>query len=250
MKELLQLARSVLLFKHEAYVQHVARADVLKRGLTLLVLATLVAGTISFIVNVVEDLRPRNLETQRRETEESLRESLESLEPMRQYLDLPPGFERELLKYARPNIEIGFRIAALPTPLPKPVGSVLQDLGAFLSSPFSRMAKWLGYGIWVLLVAKLLGGRATVSQALGATALYAVPHALDILSPVPCLGGVIGLVTTIWGIAIYVKALAVANGFSVGRAVASVVVPALVIGALALTGLLGILILALMSAGG
>jgi hypothetical protein len=250
MKELLQLARGVLLFKHEAYVQHIARADALKRGLILLVLATLVAGSISLIINVVGDLHPTNLEDRRREAEEGLRESLKLLEPMRQYLDLPPGFEQEILKHARPNIEMGFRIAALPTRLPKPVGGVLQDLGAFLSSPFSRMAKWLGYGIWVLLVAKLLGGRATVAQALGATALYAVPHALDILSPVPCLGGVIGLVTTMWGIVIYVKALAVANDFSIGRAVASVVVPALAIGALALTGLLGILTLALMSAGG
>ena len=40
MKELLQLAWDALLFKHESYVQHVARADALKRGLALLVLAS------------------------------------------------------------------------------------------------------------------------------------------------------------------------------------------------------------------
>ncbi|MCK5639269.1 MAG: hypothetical protein KAJ19_00675, partial [Gammaproteobacteria bacterium] len=70
MKEYLQLAWDVLLFKHEAYAQHVARADVLKRGLVLLVLATLLAGTVSLIIDIVGDLRPVNVEAQRREIEQ------------------------------------------------------------------------------------------------------------------------------------------------------------------------------------
>jgi hypothetical protein len=122
---------------------------------------------------------------------------------------------------------------------------LLSNLGAFLSLPFSRLAGWIGYGIWVLLAAKLLGGRATVSQMLGATALYAVPHVLNILGPVPCLGGMLGLVATVWGIAIYVKALAVANDFGVGRATAATVLPALLFTALALLGMLVLFILSL-----
>jgi len=243
MKELFQLAWDVLLFRHEAYARHAASADVLKRGLTLLVLVTLLAGVISFLTNVVGDLRPLDAEAQRTEIERGFQEFFKSLGPMRAYLDLPPGFEQEMLRYMRPNIAMGLRIATLPTRLPRPVGRILQDLGAFLSLPFSRIAGWLGYGIWVLLVAKLLGGRATVSQMLGATALYAVPHVLDLLNFVPCLGGLLGLVATVWGIAIYVKALAVANKFSVGRAVIATVVPALVFGALLLIGALSLIIL-------
>jgi hypothetical protein len=98
-----------------------------------------------------------------------------------------------------------------------------------------------------LLASKLLGGRATASQMLGATALYAVPHVLGILGFVPCLGGLLGLVATIWGIAIYAKALAVVNDFSIGRAIAATVAPALLGGALALLGMLVILVLALVS---
>ncbi len=249
MRELLQLAWDALLFKHEAYAQHVACADVLKRGLTLLVLVTLLAGVVSLIVNVVGDLRPMSAEAQRREAEEGIQEFTEYVDTMRQFFDVPPDFEEQMIAYMQAGMGIGFGIEALPTRLPKPVGRVLHDLGAFLSLPFRRLAGWIGYGIWVLLVVKLLGGRATASQMLGATTLYAVPHVLDILGFVPCLGGMLGLVAIVWGIAIYVKALAVANEFSIGRATIATVAPALVGGALALMGLLVLFILALVGSG-
>ena len=57
----------------------------------------------------------------------------------------------------------------------------------------------------------------------------------------------LGLVATVWGIAIYVKAMAVANEFSIGRAVTATVVPALIGAALSLLGLLALLIIALVS---
>ncbi len=249
MKELLELTWDVLMFKHEAYAQHVAHAGVLKRGLALLVIATLVAGTLSFIINVVNNLRPMSIEAQRREMEQSLQEFSTSLRDMQQYSgsDVPPEFEEQMTAYVQAAMEIGFAIEELHTPLPKLAGRVLTNLGAFLSLPFSRIAGWLGYTIWVLLVAKLLGGRATVAQALGATALYAVPHVLDILGFVRCLGGLLGLVATVWGIAIYVKALAVANDFDIGRAVVATVVPGLVGGGLAMVGALAFFILMLAS---
>jgi hypothetical protein len=245
MKELLRFAWDVLLFKHEAYAQHAARTDALKRGLVLLVAVTLVAGVVWFFDGVVRGLRP--IEVQRQEVEQSLQELSMSLRGMQRYSDLPPEFEEQMVAYMRAGMEIGFRIEELDTRLPRPVGRVLASLGAFLSLPFSRTAGWIGYAIWVLLVAKLLGGRATVSQTLGATALYAVPHVLGIFSIVPCLGSLLGLVATAWGIAIYVKALAVANDFSIGRAVVATVVPALVGGALAMLGLLVFLVLMLAS---
>lgn len=245
MNELLQLARDALLFKHEAYVQHVARADALKRGLTLLVVVTLLAGVISLVVNIVNGMRPADVEANLEEFQASVESFLQNARP---YLDLPPDFEegfREGLKAVRPGIEIGENIAALPTPLPKSIGVVLTNLGILLSSPFNRLAGWAGYGIWVLLAAKLLGGRATAAQTLGATALYAVPHVLDILGPVPCLGALLGLVATVWGIAIYVKGLAVANEFTIGRAIITTLLPALVIAALSVLGLLTLLIVGL-----
>lgn len=245
MKGLLEFAWDVLLFRDEAYAQHVARADVLKRGLALLVLVTLLAGLIPFIVNVINDLRLASIEVQRQEAEVGIQEFVKSLDAVRPYLDLPPGFEEQMTAYMRAGMGIGFDVESLPTRLPKPVGRVLQDLGAFLSLPFSRLAGWMGYALWVLLVAKLMGGRATVSQMLGATALYAVPHILDFLGFVSCLGPMIGLVATVWGIAIYVKALTVASDFSIGRAITATIVPVLIVAVLSLLGILMLFILAL-----
>jgi len=245
MKELLQLAWDALLFKHTAYTQHVARADALKRGLILLVLVTLLGGVISLIINVVDDLQPMNLEAQRRKTEQAFQGFFRSWEP---YLDLPPDFDPDaILALLRPGMETGFRIAQLPTRLPRPVGTLLESLGGFLSLPFGRLAGWLGYAIWVLLIAKLLGGRATVAQMLGVTLLYVVPHFLDFLGFVPCLGPVLWVVATVWGIAIYVKAVAVANDFGIERAIAATAIPALAGMVLALLGLLVTLIPILMS---
>lgn len=245
MKELLTLAWDVLLFKDDAYKQHVARADVLKRGLALLVVATLIAGTLSFIVGISRGLR--SVESQREQADQNVQEFVASFQDMQQYSDLPPEFTEMVIASIRAGVELGFGVAELSSPLPRSIGGVLSALGAFLSLPFTRMASWAGYTIWVLLIAKLMGGRATIAQALGATALYAVPHVLDILDIVPYLGGLLGLIATVWGIAIYVKALAVANDFDIGRAVAATVIPAVVNAALIAMGMLGFLILIIAS---
>jgi hypothetical protein len=248
MKELLQLAWDTVRFRHEAYAQHVARPDALKRGLALLVLVTLVAGLVPFFISLVGDLRPVDIEEQRSAADQGIQEFLSSLDTMRQFVDLPPDVERQIVANMKAGIDMGLRIEALPTALPKPLGRILQDLGLLLSLPFSRMAGWIGYAIWVLLVAKLLGGRATVSEMLGATALYATPHVLGILGFVPCLGGLLGLAATLWGIAIYVKAVAVSHDLSIRRAIVATIAPGLIIGALLLMGGLTTLILTLLSA--
>jgi hypothetical protein len=245
MRELLQLAWDALLFRDAGYAQHVARADVLKRGLALLVVVSLAAGLLSLLTGLVRDLRPMSAEARREEAEQALEQFSQSMRQMGQFTDIPPGFERQLTDSIRSGMALGLEIEALPTRLPKPIARLFANLGSFLSLPFGRLASWAGYTIWVMLIAKLLGGRATVSQTLGATALYAVPHILGILDVVRCLGGLLGLVAAVWGIAIYVKALAVANEFSIGRAIVATVVPALVGAALALMGLLFLLIMAL-----
>ena len=88
MKELLQLAWDVVLFRHAAYAQHATRADALKRGLLLLVLVTLLAGVVPLVINVVNGLRPLDLEAQRREAEQGFREFFQIMGP---YLNLPSG---------------------------------------------------------------------------------------------------------------------------------------------------------------
>ena len=112
--------------------------------------------------------------------------------------------------------------------------------------PFTWLTNWVGYAIWVWLIAKLLGGKATISQMLGATALYTVPHILDVLGFVPCLGSILSLVATVWGIAIYIKGLTVANDFSLGKSILAAILPALIRFLVTMGGILTLVIIALL----
>jgi hypothetical protein len=227
MRDLLNLAWNALTFQHDAYVEHVRRDDVLKRAILLLVLVTLVAGSISFLISFVNGLRPVNIAEERLEFEESFRDFLDQYGEL---LDIRQQDVEEIFSYIRPNMEIGWRIAALPTPLPRVVGNILTSIGQFLSLPFSRLGGWLAYTLWVMLAAKLLGGKGTVAQMLGATALYIVPHVLGIFGFIDCLGGILGFVATLWGIAIYIKGLAVACDFGIGKATLAALLPGVIAG--------------------
>jgi hypothetical protein len=84
------------------------------------------------------------------------------------------------------------------------------------------LGAWLGYGIWVMLFAKLLGGRASLASFFGATAIFVVPHLLLILRWVPILGGLLAFIAFVWGLALYVKATAVSHGLTLDRALLAV----------------------------
>jgi hypothetical protein len=224
MKELFVSAWDMLIFRPHAYEQHAARPDVFKAGLLLLLVVTLVAGALSFAIGLVNDLIPARVDAQREETRAWIENPLERLGPLGRDIDLPPEFRRQMPDILA-GLEIGLGIDELKTPLPRPIGRVLSNVGTFLSSPLSRLAGWMGYTLWVLLAAKLLGGRSTLPRMLGTTAVYSVPHVLGVLGFVPCLGGLLALVSLGWGIAIYVKAVSAANEFSIGRAVAATALP-------------------------
>jgi hypothetical protein len=238
MKELLRLGWDALLLRHEAFVEHVNRDDVFKRGLALLVLVTLAATLISTIVSFVQGLTPPSAPP--RTMSELLEQVRSAMGPMASGLWIPPEVLDALDQLVLPQLRIGYEISQLPTPLPRPVAVLFQQLGAWLSTPFARAGGWLAYVIWVMLFAKLLGGQAKVRQMLGATALFAVPHILDILGFVPCLGALLGLVAAIWGIIIYVKAVAVASDFGIGKAILAVLLPVLAAFVLALIALVPI----------
>jgi hypothetical protein len=246
MKALLQFAWDVLTFKHESYTDHIARSDVLKRALVMLVIVTLLAGFIPLIIGIVNGWRPADM-TALDEMQQGMREFFDTWGAG---TGVPSDFEEgmgQVFKVVGPWMEVGVRIDNLRTPLPRPVAVVLSNLGAFLSLPFSRAGGWLGYALWVLLASKLLGGKAKLPQMLGCTALYAIPHVLDVLSPITCLGGIAGLVATVWGIAIYVKGVSVANDFGIGKAILATVLPALAVAVLVLMGVLVVGILALVT---
>jgi len=123
-----------------------------------------------------------------------------------------------------------------------------------------RLGAWLSYGIWVLLLARLLlGAKGSLRDFLTTTPLYSVPQLLTFLAPVPCLGSLLGIVAAVWGWLIYTKATAVSLGWvqqrvgadglvigeetQWGRALVAVLLPAVLLFFVAMILILGLIVL-------
>ena len=222
--EMLQLARGALFLDTQTFAAQREDRDAFRKGVLLVVIITLLAGSLSFIVSTVKGFLPPKWDAQREEVEDQISQVFKFLP-----FDMDAKTEGMILGSIEAGLDIGFEIAQLPAPLPRPVKDFLQALGGWITAPLLRLGGWMGYAFWVLLVAKLLGGRATLSQMLGCTALYVAPQILTILQVISCLGPILGFVAFVWGLVIYVKATAVANELSSGRALLAVILPAAVL---------------------
>jgi hypothetical protein len=239
MKALLNTLWNASLLRSEAFSSFRDRRDVFFQGFLIIVFVSLLVGLPAFAGNVVKAAQPRLSEAQLEEATAEMERGLKQVEPLlgfmpaegRQQLD-------EIFLVVRAWIAAGVEISNLPTVLPRPLGALMQAFGQWLSLPFGKggfpltsvsLAAWFGYGLWVMLLAKLLGGRGTLAGFFGTSALYAVPHLLTFFAWVPCLGGILSLIAFLWGIVIYVKATMVSHGLTAGRALAAVFLPMLVI---------------------
>jgi hypothetical protein len=222
--EMLQLARGALSLDTQTFVAQREARDAFRKGVFLVVIITLLAGSLSLVVSTVKGFLPPKWDAQRDEVEDQISRVFKFLP-----LEMDAETERMIVGSIEAGLDIGFEIAQLPTPLPRPVKDFLQALGGWVTAPLLRLGGWMGYAFWVLLVAKLLGGRATLSQMLGCTALYVAPQILTILQVIPCLGPILAFVAFVWGLVIYIKATAVANELGPGRALLAAILPAAVL---------------------
>jgi len=143
------------------------------------------------------------------------------------------------------------RLLAVPAPLPAWVGRLLSWLAMWLSTPFALFARWLGLSLWIMLAARVLGGKGTLLSYLGASSLSVLPHLLRTLSFIPLVGGLLVFLAGIWGLIIQVRAVEITHQMPQNRAVLAVLSPfilGLVI--LMLLGVLALIILILATAGG
>jgi hypothetical protein len=222
--EMLQLARGALSLDTQTFVAQREARDTFRKGVLFIVVITLLAGSLSLIVSTVKGFLPPRWDAQRDEVEDQISQVFKFLP-----FEMDAKTERMIVGSIEAGLDIGFEIAQLPTPLPRPVKDFLQALGGWVTAPLLRLGRWMGYAFWVLLVAKLLGGRATLSQMLGCTALYVAPRILTILQVIPCLGPILAFVAFVWGLVIYIKATAVANELGPGRALLAAILPAAVL---------------------
>ena len=264
MTEILNAVRGAITLDIPTFVRFRESKNVFRRGVTILVLVALIVGVVAFLVDFIGGLINPPFEAE-------LRDFTQAFETWTQFM--PAEGMEEFTKYFLPNLEAGLEmgrdIASLPTRLPRVLTIFFQALGQWVNRPLAMLGGFLGYGIWVMLAAKLLGGRGRLQEFLGTAALSSVPYLLLILERVPCLGSVVGIVAWVWGAIIWVVATAVTHGWAEpqtteegvvtryevnwGKAVLAVLLPALVVAALAILGGLGViaaLSAAIRSAGG
>jgi hypothetical protein len=255
MKAWLSILWNASLLRGEAFRVFRDRRDVFFQGFLLIVAVALLLGIPAFASSVVSAVQPPMSEAQIEGVTGRLENGLRQIDP---FLGFMPAEARRQLTDVIPVIKTwiaaGVELSNLDTALPRPLGALLQAFGGWLSLPFTAsgfplsvvsLVTWLGYGLWVMLLAKLLGGRGTLAGFLGTSALYAVPHVLSFFAWIPCLGAVLGWIGFLWGIVIYVKATVVSHELTVGRALVAVFVPMAVIVLLVLVGV--VLVSALVS---
>jgi hypothetical protein len=251
-----------LLFRDEAFTGLRDRRDAFLQGFLIIVVIALVISLPTLVGDLAKGLRPNAIET---ELDQAMSEMDQVIQQMQPFLgNMPSGAMDAIMAQVKENMRFGFNIAqqieGLPRILPKPINTFFEQVGKWVSQPFTAggfplaavaLATWLGYGIWVMLFAKLLGGRGTLAGFFGVTALYAVPHLLSFFAFIPILGGILGLVAYFWGLAIYIKGTASSHQMSLERSLLAVFLPVLLILLLVVIGAFGLAaIIAISMSGG
>ena len=212
-----------------AYQEWRERPNLFLRGIILIAIVTLVAGLITFAVNLVVNVRP----VQVTEIEAGIQEA------MKWQYRFNPGFQDpEIRAMVERTMHVVTSMIAdiveVPSPLPRAVSGFFQSFGSYISRVLTALGGWMFYGALVLIVVNLLGGSAKLPDFLGMVSVYSIPGLLGLLGPVPCLGALLSLLGAIWGIVVYVKAVSVASDLDIGKSVLAVFAPVIALLLLAL----------------
>jgi len=250
-----------LLLRSAAFVRVAARPDAFFHGLLVILVVALLGGLPVAVRDVIDGFGPPAV-VEPSDLRSDLAESLAALRPFLRIGGVPESMLDQILNQVEDSAimagSIVTRLQGADTAFPRPLAQGLMALGGWLSKPFAdspwplaaaTLATWLGYGVWVMLVAKLMDGRGTLHGFFGATAYFAAPHILTIFAGVPGLGGILSAVAWVWGVVIYVAATAASHRLSLGRAMVAVFVPILVLLAVLSLLVLPIGLLALFSGG-
>ncbi|MGB8644933.1 MAG: YIP1 family protein [Anaerolineae bacterium] len=245
MKELFALLTGALALRDRTFTDLREKSSVLLRGFLVVLLVGLLAGVFQASVHMLQASQA-NI-------------GISVLPPSVRAM-IPPPYDAMAEDYAREGAGISVDIQKLSPQAGEGFRSVtylLDWVGMTLSVPLSM--DFIGWmllaGLLVHLTSRWLGGHASIAQMLGLTALAFAPRILDPLSIVlsgldastggglGIISSLIGLIVFVWGIAIFIKATAVAQGFSLARALGAIIL-AFVVAAL-VSFLLGLVVGAL-----
>jgi len=229
MSALLTTLRDIALLRTPAYEQWRDRPDAMKRGVLVLLVCFLLAGSITSAIGFFASVRPVSLE----DGDQFRQEFQRNIEMWQQFMPQQDPMTRAFMEEFLDNFESGWRIGvaidSLETPLSRGLARWFEALGGWLSGALGNLGFFLAYSIWVLLFAKLLGGNGGVDRFFGLTALFALPNVLGIFSFIPCAGPLIAFIGWLWGVAVYVKAVQVSQRFDLSKALLATILPVLIL---------------------
>jgi len=217
------LWRTVIL-DDAAYKEWRERPNVFLRGIVLIIIISLLAGLVSFAVDLANRVKPVAVA----DIEEQIDQWFGMQSQFFPYYQ-DPEVEEMVKAMTDVIVPMVVDLAEIKAPLPQGFVGFFNAFGSWLSRALTAIGGWLFYGALVLLFANLLGGSAKLPEFLGTVALYAVPGLLGVLSPVPCIGTLLLIIGTVWAIVVYVKATSVTAKLDTGRAILAVVAPFLAI---------------------
>jgi hypothetical protein len=224
MGSLLNTLWKTVILDNTAYEEWRERPNVFLRGIVLIIVVSLLAGLVSFAVDLVNRIKPVEMAAVQEQIDQWL-EFQSDFMPF--YRD--PEVEEMVQGMTEVIVPMVTDLAQIRAPLPQGIVGFFNAFGSWLSRALAAIGGWLFYGALVLLFAKLLGGTAKLPEFLGTVAVYVVPGLLGVLSPVPCVGGVLAFIGTVWAIVVYVKATSVAAKLDAGKAILAVIAPFLAI---------------------
>lgn len=228
MNEMIATFKGVILLDEKTFQSFLASENVMKRGIFILLACFLIVAFPAAVGQLVDNVQPFTAER----AEAFQEEFLQGFERAAPFLPADEEFQVFMEQFKENfalGASIGVAIDALPRPIPRAVGGFFQAFGGWLSAPFTHLAAWLSYAIWVLLFAKITGGFGGVNRFLGLTALYAVPNLLGFLDFIPIVGPLIGIVGAIWGWIVYIKAVEVSQEITLSKAILLAILPVLLI---------------------
>lgn len=219
----LRTAGDAVSLKPEPYARLAAQSS-LRTALLIILVVGLIIGAVQALIGV-----PGLFRSPQEEVERGFTSFEQGLDQVLSFSGQMPPETQEVIDLIKSSIEtirpFILRVVEVPSPLPSFFSRFFTWIGAWLSAPFSLMASWLAISIWIMLFARLLGGRGSLVSYLAASSLSVIPHLLTIFSFVPCLGGLLALVAGLWGLVIQYKAVQVSHGLSQGRSILAVLLP-------------------------
>ena len=134
--------------------------------------------------------------------------------------------------------QVHAEVVKMEPPLGERPSRVIRLAGDWLASPLHYASGWILFALALLVVAKSLGGKATLNQHLGAVALSAAPAVFFLVVYAPDMsdvllapsaaalyytGRLLALIGVLWCGALLLKAVSVAHGFGLWKSAGAIV---------------------------